>query len=151
MSGAAETAHATALIIGDAGVLIRGRSGAGKSGLALALIAAAALRGDFARLVCDDRVRLRRISGRIIAEAVPAIAGLVERRGLGLEPMAHEPGARLDLVVDIVENIQRLPEVSETKTDLLGVVLPRLALAEGAAPATQCADILARLGAIRRT
>ena len=107
MSGAAETVHATALIIGDAGVLIQGRSGAGKSGLALALIAAAVLSGDFGRLVCDDRVRLRRISGRIIAGALTPIAGRVERRGSGLESMAHEPGARLDLVVDIVENIQR--------------------------------------------
>ncbi len=50
------TLHATALIVGDAGVLIRGRSGAGKSRLAEELVEAAQARGWFGRLVADDRV-----------------------------------------------------------------------------------------------
>lgn len=48
--------HGTAAVVGEAGVLIRGASGAGKSSLALALVDAAAARGLFARLVGDDRI-----------------------------------------------------------------------------------------------
>ena len=41
--------HACALIVDEAGLLIRGASGAGKSSLVLALIAAAQAQGRFAR------------------------------------------------------------------------------------------------------
>src|SRR5579885_12565 len=43
--------HATAAVVGEAGVLIRGPSGSGKSSLAFALIAAAKASGLFARLI----------------------------------------------------------------------------------------------------
>ena len=150
MSVQGESIHATALIVGGAGVLIRGASGAGKSRLALALLAGAPLRGDFARLIGDDRVRLTCASGRVIASGHGAVAGLIERRGSGLESAAHETGAVVHLVVDLVETIERLPDAAALKTRLLGVALPRLALARGAPPAEQCADVLARLEAIRR-
>ena len=49
--------HASAVAIGEAGILIRGPSGAGKSSLALALIALAQLQGRFARLIADPPLR----------------------------------------------------------------------------------------------
>ena len=52
----APTVHATAIVIGETGVLIRGRSGSGKSSLALALVARVRLAGGFAAFVADDRV-----------------------------------------------------------------------------------------------
>ena len=58
MSGRAASAgyiHATVVLVGEAGVLIRGASGSGKSALALALMSEAGRRGLFARLVGDDR------------------------------------------------------------------------------------------------
>ena len=51
--------HATAVVVGESGVLLRGPSGAGKSSLALALIWAARERAGFAALVADDRVFAR--------------------------------------------------------------------------------------------
>jgi len=41
----AQTLHASAIVIGDSGILIRGPSGAGKSSLATLLLAQARLRG----------------------------------------------------------------------------------------------------------
>jgi len=139
----AGTVHATALVVGAQGVLIRGASGSGKSSLALALIDAARARGMFARLVGDDRVRLRRAGGRIIAAPAAPIAGWVERRGIGIEAIAHEGRAALALVVDLGVAAERLPEASDMAVDLIGVSLPRLAL--GARHVDDPAKVLALL------
>ena len=147
MSGAgAKTVHATALIVGAQGVLIRGASGAGKSSLALALIAAAQARGMFARLVCDDRVRLARAGDRVIAAPAPHIAGLVERRGIGIDAIEHESRAAISLVVDLGQAPERLPETSHIVVDVLGASLPRMAL--GARHVDDPAKVLAVLARI---
>lgn len=118
--------HGTALVIGDAGILVRGASGAGKSSLALALIAAARAEGRFARLVADDRVVLSLRHERIVMRAPPAIAGLVEVRGAGLAEVAHLDGAVLRLVVDISPAAPRYPEEDERLAVLHGVAVRRL-------------------------
>ena len=46
--------HASTLVVREAGILIRGPSGAGKTRLALGLVEQARLAGGFARLVADD-------------------------------------------------------------------------------------------------
>ena len=102
--------HGTALAIGDAGVLLRGASGAGKSSLALALIATARAEGRFAALIADDRVALSRRHDRIVMRAPPPIAGLVEIRGAGLATVAHLDAAVLRLLVDIDPAAPRYPE-----------------------------------------
>lgn len=125
----AGTLHATAVLVGEAGILIRGRSGAGKSCLARLILAEAAARGLFARLVADDRVRVAARGGRLVASGIPAIAGLIEMRGHGLVRQAWEPRARLSLLVDLVPDVpERLPEPSARHAVLGGVRLPRLAL-----------------------
>ena len=78
------TIHGTALVLGQAGVLLRGRSGAGKSLLALALLERWALKGLAAGLVSDDRVILELVDGAIVMAAPPSIAGLIELRGRGI-------------------------------------------------------------------
>ena len=45
--------HGSAVILGDRGVLIRGRAGAGKTTLALSLVETCRATGGFARLVSD--------------------------------------------------------------------------------------------------
>lgn len=115
--------HATCVAIGGHAVLLRGPSGAGKSDLALRLIDAGAV------LVSDDQTRVEAAGGRLLASPPPAIAGLLEVRGLGLVRLPHRPGTAVVLVVDLVapEDVERLP--AETGIELEGVRLPLVRLA----------------------
>lgn len=123
-----ETVHASCVLLDEAGVLIRGPSGSGKSALCLALLDRFFLEGRHARLVGDDRIRLEAHHGRLVARPHPALAGLIEIRGLGPRRLArHAPAAVLRLVVDLVAEAERLPETPETAL-VLGVALPRLVL-----------------------
>lgn len=116
-----ESVHATAVRVGEAGVLIRGASGSGKSSLALSLI------GGGASLVADDRVHLSACHGRIVATCPASIAGRIELRGRGVVAVAHEQNVVIRLIVDIVPGaaLERMPEPEALLSDLLGVVLPR--------------------------
>jgi len=125
----ADNFHASAVVLGDRGIVIAGLSGAGKSQLALALIANVLASGRFARLVADDQIFLVARNGRLTCSAPPTIAGLVEVRGLGPRPVAHEPRAPVDLLVRLVElsAVERLPE-AETEL-LLGCPVRLLSVA----------------------
>ncbi|MBP2300471.1 serine kinase of HPr protein (carbohydrate metabolism regulator) [Azospirillum picis] len=109
-------------MLSDTGVLLRGEAGRGKSDLALRLI------DNGARLVADDRVVLRADAGRLTASAPPALAGLLEVRGVGILPVPAAPSAAVGLVVDLVprDAVERLPEAEVDM--LLGIALPRLGL-----------------------
>jgi serine kinase of HPr protein (carbohydrate metabolism regulator) len=122
--------HATALVLGDRGVLIRGRAGAGKTTLALALVEMCRAKGRFARLVSDDQVLLEARGGRLVCRAPESIAGLAEYRGMGPGRVEFEPGMVVDLVVDLVErgSAPRYPE-RETVT-VAGCEVPFLVLPE---------------------
>jgi len=117
--------HGTGLVLGEAGVLLRGPSGAGKSVLALALIDRWQSRGEPALLVSDDRVDLVRRGDVLIMHAPAAIAGLIELRGRGIVRRPHAESARLDLVVDLLPEFDRMPEEDELATQLAGVMLAR--------------------------
>lgn len=127
---AGTTVHATALVVGKAGVLIRGVAGSGKSALALALIEDP--RGD-AALVADDRVHLWSDEGGIFAAPAPELAGLIELRGVGVLRRPHRQAVPLHLVVDLLpaEACPRLPEEGERAVELHGRRLPRLAIPIG--------------------
>ncbi len=130
------TIHASAVLVGARAALIRGPSGAGKSRLVLALLEAgggAAL--PFVRLVADDRVHVESVHGRLLARPVPALAGLIEVRGLGLRRLPYESVALVGLVIDLGEAAsERLPPDSARKTLVSGVNLSRLAVASGRDP-----------------
>ena len=130
MNEAGTTIYASAVLMGARAVLIRGAAGAGKSRLALMLLQAAP-QGPlmFARLVADDRVHVAAAHGRLIAWAPPALAGLIEVRGLGICRMPHEAVAVVSLVVDLGAAPQRMPEAAAAETAIEGIVLPRLAVA----------------------
>ena len=129
--------HATAVVLGEWGVLIRGVSGTGKSALALALLGEATRRGWFARLVADDRVHLAAHGGRIVARGGAEMAGRIERRGEGLLTVPVASAARLRLVVDLLlrRDMPRLPREADETCSLQGVALPRLLLPAGDARA----------------
>jgi HPr kinase/phosphorylase len=124
----ASTIHATAILIGAKAVLIRGPSGAGKSRLALDLLQSRAL--PFGRLVGDDRVHVEGASGRLLVRPAPALAGLIEIRGLGIRQVPHETVAVIGLVVDLAAtDAARFPAEGAAQTAISGVRLPRLAVA----------------------
>jgi HPr kinase/phosphorylase len=135
MAPSATTVHASAVLVGARAVLIRGPSGSGKSRLAFDLIQAArAALLPFARLVADDRVHLETANGRLFARPAAALAGLLEVRGVGLMRVAHEPCAVVGWVVDLAAaEAKRLPDAAGRTTEIDGIILPRLAVASGAA------------------
>ena len=108
------TVHASCVAVDGRGLLIRGPSGAGKSALALDLI------GLGAALVADDQVGLSRHGGSVLAAPPPALAGLIEARGLGVLRLPFADTASVLAVLDLdAPPAPRLPEAATT--DLLGV------------------------------
>jgi hypothetical protein len=97
--------HAGCVAIGGCGVLILGKSGAGKSDLALRLL------DEGARLVADDRCELYLLGGKLRARPPASIAGLMELRGIGIIALPHAKSAVLALAVRVSERRQeRLPK-----------------------------------------
>jgi serine kinase of HPr protein (carbohydrate metabolism regulator) len=120
-----ENIHATAVLLAGKGVLIRGPSGSGKSLLALSLIDWSTSRGEEALLVADDRVDLVATDDGIHMSAPPTIAGLIELRGRGIIERPHRDNVRLDLVVDLLPALERMPDAHDFSMDLLGHIVAR--------------------------
>ena len=121
-----ETLHASAVALGSKGLLITGCSGAGKSSLALELMA----RG--ATLVADDGVMIRAEGpDTLMLRAPDTIAGRIEARGLGLIAVPHTSAiAQAVVTLDEIET-DRLPAAHEIV--LGGVTLPLLRKVESPA------------------
>ena len=124
-----ETLHASCVAIGDRAVLIEGRSGTGKSDLALRLIDRGAV------LVSDDYTVLTRRDGALTASPPANIAGKMEVRGLGLIEVGYAQDVPVALVVVADNDPVRMPEVEALRA-IAGVMLPelRLSLLEPSAP-----------------
>ena len=124
-----ETVHTSCVAIDGRAVLIGGRSGAGKSDLALRLID----RG--ARLVSDDYTLVRQVEGRLLASAPDTIAGKIEVRGVGILEFPAERDVPVALFVDLDIGATRLPVVAEERT-VVGVAIPVVGLSalEASAP-----------------
>ncbi|AMK17197.1 MULTISPECIES: HPr kinase/phosphorylase [Sphingobium] len=124
-----ETLHATSVAIGGRAVLLCGPSGVGKSDLALRLID----RG--ATLVSDDYTLLKWVDGRLEATAPQTITGMMEVRGIGLVDMPCIDYARVALMVDLSDDIDRMPADPEERM-IAGAAIPvvRIAPLEPSAP-----------------
>lgn len=120
--------HATAVVTGDRGILIRGPSGSGKSRLALDLILAGrAGQISPATLIGDDRVRLTVNGASLIVAGVPELAGKIEIRGLGIRSIGFAQQAPVAVVVDLdAADAERLPVPQALKTMLCGLEIPRI-------------------------
>ena len=127
-SGAGPYATGTAIVIGEKAVLIVGASRAGKSGLAERLIAEAGQRGRFAMLVGDDRVAITVRGGRLVVAAHPAVAGRIERRGIGIVAAPALAEAVLGAVISLEPDPPRLPEAADRAVEIAGVRLPLMRL-----------------------
>lgn len=124
-----ETVHASCVAIDGRAVLIGGRSGMGKSDLALRLID----RG--AALVSDDYTLVRRIEGRLLATAPETIEGKIEVRGVGIVEFPVERDVPVALFVDLDMDPTRLPMAREERA-IAGVQIPVVGLSalEASAP-----------------
>jgi serine kinase of HPr protein (carbohydrate metabolism regulator) len=133
--------HASCVALSGVGVVLLGRSGSGKSDLALRLIDAGGL------LVADDRLVVERQGGRLIGRAPAALAGLIEVRGLGIMRVEHCASAPLGLVVELDQEAARARLPERLTHEVLGVTLPCVRL-DSRAPSS-CAKIKLALGAER--
>ena len=126
-----ETVHATAVMIEEKGVLLRGPSGSGKSDLALRLI------DDGAVLIADDRTALTHRDGTVVAQCPASIAGQLEVRGIGIVDLPYIAEATLSMIVDLVssDQVDRLPV--RRMEELLGCRISSITVApfEASAPA----------------
>ena len=116
-----ETLHASCVAMEGRGILIYGRSGSGKSDLALRMIDRGAL------LVSDDYTIVRRVDGRLLARAPANIEGRIEVRGIGILPLEHVSDVPVALYVDLNLDVVRLPDRREPVW-VAGVQLPVIAV-----------------------
>jgi HPr kinase/phosphorylase len=121
--------YGTSVSIRGDGVLLRGPSGSGKSDMALRLI------DEGARLVADDQTEATREGNGLTLSAPPALAGLIEVRGLGILRVPHVASAPLRLIAELCDDaaIERLPP--PRTCDIDGVAVPVIALNPFAASA----------------
>src|SRR5688572_12619570 len=120
-SPSSETVHTSCVAIGGRAVLIGGRSGKGKSDLALRLID----RG--AALVSDDYTLVRRVGGRLLAAAPDTIKGKIEVRGVGILDFPVERDVPVALFVDLDLDATRMPVAREDRM-VAGVAIPVVGL-----------------------
>ena len=111
-----KTIHASGVCYEKKGVLILGKSGSGKSSLALSLVA----NGD--QLVCDDRAQLRMKNKILIMTKPPSLPGALEVRGLGLISVPAITEARVDLIIDM--ELTSDSRLGGHKMELFGVEIP---------------------------
>lgn len=115
------TLHASCVRWSRFGLLIKGKSGSGKSGLALELI------GRGAVLVADDVVNVSRINGDLFASGV-GMRGTIEVRSQGIFvlPSIKETILEAQILLESKPHKHRLPPVETV--DVLGINLPNLRL-----------------------
>lgn len=123
------TAHGCMLDFRGIGILIKGKSGSGKSETAIGLVE----RGG--ALVADDHVKIRNVNGKLTAYTEDFSRGFIEMRGIGIINVTNlyglgsiRPDAPLDLIINLrpysdLNEVDRLGIHRETE-DVLGVEVP---------------------------
>ncbi len=131
--------HGTCVAIGGCGVLLTGPSGSGKSDLALRLVEQPPISAAPVTLVSDDQVIIRLDGDRLVATAPELIRGKLEVRGLGILEVSACGVAELKLIARLVKtlDVERMPDLAESRMEILGKRLPLIKLNpfEASAPA----------------
>lgn len=100
--------HASCIELDNKGILFLGKSGAGKSDLALRMIEEL-----HAILISDDRTDLLTQDKKLIASCPDNIKGLLEVRGIGILKFPYKKITEVKLVVELQDEntkIERLPK-----------------------------------------
>jgi len=111
------------------GVLIKGKSGSGKSEAAIGLVE----RG--AALIADDHVKIRNVSGHLTAYSKDFSRGFIEMRGIGIVNVTNiyglgalMPDSKLDLIINLrpEEDLNKLDRtgIERDTEDVMGVDVP---------------------------
>lgn len=114
--------HATCVALNNKGILLTGKSGAGKSDLALRLIEQVG-----AELVSDDITIISNKNNELYACSPDSIKGLIEVRGIGIINKKYIKETSIKLIVELVEDfklIERLPEKEYEKKE--GVTIRKI-------------------------
>lgn len=118
------TLHATLIALNGKGVLLTGKSGSGKSDLALKLIA-----DKGAMLVADDVVVVEKKYGKIYGKAPQNISGKMEIRGIGIVEYPYLDSAEIVLEISLVDDITKIERLPEKRTDcILGLEIEQIDL-----------------------
>ena len=116
--------HATLISWQGNGILLQGKSGSGKSDLALRLI-----ENKNAVLVADDIVYLKTENDKVVGYAAANLSGLLEIRGVGIVKYPYLQSAEVNLCVNLVEEQAVLERMPEKRTDvILGLEIARIDL-----------------------
>ncbi len=124
-----KTVHGVCVEVFGTGMLIRGKSGIGKSETALELVK----RGH--RLIADDAVIVRKIDNKLKGYCPELTKHLLEIRGLGILDIKHLYGVgsiKIDQFINLVIDLEEWDEnkeydrlgLDDTKADILDVKLP---------------------------
>ncbi|WP_043645737.1 HPr(Ser) kinase/phosphatase [Mycoplasma putrefaciens] len=103
--------HATLLNIFGKGVLIKGRSGIGKSEVSLELVKNNHL------FIGDDRIILTNKSNKIFGQAHPILKNLIEVRGIGIFDIAKASGYQVIMQESVVDLVIELVDFEKDKVD----------------------------------
>ena len=114
--------HGSCVSLGSRGVLLFGKSGSGKSDLALRLLSRGAM------LVADDQVTLHVEQGYLVASVHESIRGLLEIRGVGIAKYPVATRIPVMLAVNLVprEKMEHIP-APETYS-ALGINIPMISI-----------------------
>lgn len=126
----AKSQHGCVIVLDDCGVLLLGPSGSGKSRLGHLLVDHWTRQDRYARWVADDRYLTEAVGGKLIAASPEPIIGLAERRYLGIQSVAWQSRAVLDLGVQLVarDELERMPDSEQLWHAPTGDGLPLIAV-----------------------
>ena len=97
--------HATSIVLEDAGLMITGPSGIGKSDLALRLI------DNGATLISDDITMCKKVGNDLRLFAPKNTKGLLEVREIGIINVPYVENVRLLLIISLSKNnVNRVPK-----------------------------------------
>ena len=118
------TMHASFVLWRNKGILFKGKSGSGKSELALKFI-----ENKGAVLVADDVVALKACENRLTGAAPQNIKGLLEIRNVGISRYEFVNEAEVSLLVNLLPNKENLERLPKNKCEnILGVEIPAIDL-----------------------